>query len=181
MKPKSRLGRSCDCLAYLSVKHGSVISKYTLQKKPRKMPISSWINRRFNCFYWLRLRQYMVYLSSYDYNFHYIKVYNYAMLIDIAFIIAENNMKYVACLILCKKPHHLPEGLISNTRLKLWSNVIKCGIFTCFQMEQILLHRAVVHWEATQTAVIIAERFHNRTIISSAIFLRSLSENYGSV
>uniref|UniRef100_A0A672K950 Complement C3-like n=1 Tax=Sinocyclocheilus grahami TaxID=75366 RepID=A0A672K950_SINGR len=30
-----------------------------------------------------------------------------------------NTMKYVACLILCKKPHHLTEGFISNTRLTL--------------------------------------------------------------
>ncbi len=38
----------------------------------------------------------------------------------------------------------------------VWSeNIIKYDIFTCIQMEQHLLHRAVVHWEATQTAVII--------------------------
>ncbi len=60
--------------------------------------------------------------------------------------------------------------------------------FTCFQMEQhLLIHRAVVHREATQTAVIIAEpflRFHKRAIISSAIMnaiLRSFSVNYGHV
>ncbi len=38
----------------------------------------------------------------------------------------------------------------------VWSeNIIKYDIFTCVQMEQHLLHQAVVHWEATQTAVII--------------------------
>ncbi len=55
-------------------------------------------------------------------------------------------------------------------------------------MEQhLLIYRAVVHLEAMQTAVIIAERFllfHNRAIISSAIMnaiLRSFSVNYGLV
>ncbi len=55
-------------------------------------------------------------------------------------------------------------------------------------MEQhLLIHRAVVHREATQTVVIIAERFlrfQNRAIISSAIMnviLRSFSVNYGLI
>ncbi len=55
-------------------------------------------------------------------------------------------------------------------------------------MEQnLLIHRAVVHKEATQTAVIIEERFllfQHFVIISSAIMnaiLHSFSVNYGSV
>ncbi len=55
-------------------------------------------------------------------------------------------------------------------------------------MEQhLLIQRAVVHREATQTAVIIAERFfrfRNHAIISSVIMnaiLRSFSVNYGLV
>ncbi len=68
--------------------------------------------------------------------------------------------------------HHLTEGFISNTRLTLWSELSKnnkCGIFTWLQMEQHLLHRVVVHWQAMQTAFIITEwvlRFHNREIKS---------------
>ncbi len=45
-------------------------------------------------------------------------------------------------------------------------------------------HRAVIHREATQTAVIFTERFQNCAIISSAIMnaiLRSFSVNYGLV
>ncbi len=36
------------------------------------------------------------------------------MLIDIAFITAKNTMKYVACLILCKKPRHLTEAFFKH-------------------------------------------------------------------
>ncbi len=39
--------------------------------------------------------------------------------------------------------------------LLLKKHVIKCGVLMCFQMEQHLLHRTVVHWEATQKADIM--------------------------
>ncbi len=57
-------------------------------------------------------------------------------------------------------------------------------------MEQHLLHKAVVHWEATQKAVIIANDFFDfiilrlyrlQIIIIIFFFLLGLSENYGSV
>ncbi len=43
-------------------------------------------------------------------------------------------------------------------------------------MEQhLLLHRAVVHWQAAQTAFIIAERFRNRTIKSVFDYEREIA------
>ncbi len=98
------------------------------------------------------------------------------------------TMKYIAYLILCKKPHHLTEGFISNHSTDVmkwvWINVV----FKFFQMEQHLLHRAVVHWEATQTAFIIANDFFGFIIarlyrlwfffiINFFFFLHSLSVN----
>ncbi len=123
------------------------------------------------------------FISSSYYNFHYNKVYNNAMPLSLFRILLN-----VACLILCKKPHHLKEGFISKPKLMLRSefgvkHVIKCGIFTCFQMEQHLLHRAVVHWEAAQTTL-LSQRDFIISMISPAIMnvvLRGLSVNYQNI
>ncbi len=48
---------------------------------------------------------------------------------------------------------------------------------TCFQMVRHLIHRAVVHWQATQFTLTIAEESHS--ILN--VILRSLSAIYGSV
>ncbi len=85
-----------------SVKHGSVISSKSPSEGQRALSHTNSDyapqSRRFNCFAfidstWLintGLQQYIIYRSSnYNYyNFHCNKVYNNAMLIDIAFITA---------------------------------------------------------------------------------------------
>ncbi len=75
-------------------------------------------------------------------------------------------MKYVACLILCKKPHHLTEGFISNTRLMLWSKFgIKHVIMwfsSAFRWSSIYCYTNSCHYRQRFL------RFHNFTIISSA-------------
>ncbi len=68
----------------------------------------------------------MVYLSSYYYNFYHNKVYlllnaNRHSLYHIKCLYhcLEYNEILCALIILCKKPHHVTEGFISNTRLML--------------------------------------------------------------
>ncbi len=95
---------------HLVVKHGSVISS----KSPDLTASidSTWLINT-------RLRQYMVYYNC---------PCNKYVIMPLSVLRILWN---IACLILCKTPHHLTEGLISNTRLTSWSEF---GVKTCFYM-----------------------------------------------
>lgn len=82
-------------------------------------------------------------------------------------------MTYIACLILCEKPHHLTKRLISNTQLiRVWSknillNVVFLRAFRCSSM--FFTELSLLRINDSYCA-----------IKSSPIFLLGLSVNYYS-